>query len=207
MARSRWLILAVVAVAAFAGAFIYASRGDDDDRPRGELDLENLDALTIEARQLVALAQRGGQVTHHAVYEQSGGNRFEVWTDGERVREETTPAEGERRLLLETEDTVLTCVEEDDSWSCDEADGPVVDVQSRLDQLVADLVGADVAVQDAKIADRDVQCYEISGGEEAVEICLTREGVLARLAAGDDRLELVSLDDKVDDSRFTQPDE
>ena len=204
MSGRRWVLLAVVAVAAFVGAFIYASGSDDDDRTRGELDLENLDALSVEARELVALAQRGGQVAHHAVYEQSG-NRFEVWTDGERVREETTPAEGDRRLLLETGDAVLTCIEEGDSFACEESDGPVADVQSRLDQLVADLIGADVAIRDEKIAGRDVQCYEISGGEEAVEICLTPEGVLARLAAGDDRLELVSLDNSVDDARFDPP--
>ena len=207
MSGRRWVILAVVAVAAFVGAFMFASGDDDDDRTSGELDLENLEALSVEARELVAIADRGGQVTHHAVYEQPGGHRFEVWTDGERVREETTPAEGERRLLLRDGDEVLSCVEEADAWSCEESDGPVADVQSRLDQLVADLIGAEVTIREETIADLQVQCYDISGGEETVEICLTPEGVLARLAAGDDELELVSLDDDVDDNRFDRPDE
>ncbi|MGH9275069.1 MAG: hypothetical protein ACRDZU_10515 [Acidimicrobiales bacterium] len=207
MDRRRWVIVTVVALAAFVGAFMFASRNDDDDRGVGELDIDDLDALTVEARELVTRAEQGGQVTHHAVYEQSGGHRFEVWTDGERVREETTPAQGERRLLLRNGSDVVACLEEADAWVCDETDEPVADVQSRMDQLVADLVGAEVVISNGTIADLEVQCFEISGGEEAVEICLTQEGVLARLAAGDDRLELVSLDDDVDDSRFEPPDE
>jgi hypothetical protein len=200
------MVLAIVAVAAFVVTFMVASRDDDADRPEGALDLENLDALTVEARELVALAERGGQVAHHAVYDQSGGNRFEVWTDGARTREETTPADdGERRLLLRTDDEALTCVEEADAWSCDAAATTDVGVEGQLTQLVADLLGAEVAISDAKIADLDVQCFAVTGGDGDVEICLTAEGVLARLAAGDDQLELVSLDDDVDDSRFDPP--
>lgn len=206
MARRRWVILAVAAVGAFAVAFFVGSADDDDREDAGsELDLDDLEALGAEARELVVRVEQGAQVPHHAVYEQSGGHRFEVWTDGERVREETSPAEGERRLLLRTDDETLACVEESGEWSCEEPTETAVGLQGRLDQLMADLFGVEVVVSDATVADVEVQCWDVSGGEDAVEICLTPEGVLARLAAGGDELELVSLDDDVDDARFDPP--
>jgi hypothetical protein len=199
------MIVAALAVAAFVVAFVVASRGDDDDDVRAEADLEGLDALTVEARELVALADQGRQVTFHAVYEQRGGDRFEVWTDGVDVREETTPAEGERRLLLRLGEEAVDCVEDDDGWTCEEPTEPSSGVQGRIEQLVADLAGAEVAPRDGTIAGTDVRCFAITTAEGPLEICLTMAGVLARLEAGDARLELVSLDDEVDDDVFEVP--
>ncbi len=72
---------------------------------------------------------------------------------------------------------------------------------------IADLAGAEVAVVDDEVADLTVRCFEVTvAPEEVLEICLTPEGVLARLAAGDDQLELVQLDDDVDDDDFEVPD-
>jgi hypothetical protein len=201
----RWVILALVGVVAFVAAFVLGSRGDDDDGTRSEVDLEGLDALTAEARELVALAEQGGHVAHHAVYEESGAGRLEVWTDGERLREETTPSDGLRRLLLRTDDEELACVEEADAWSCEEAADEASGVQTRIEQLVVDLVGVEVTVRDRTVADVEARCFEAGAGEELVEICLTDVGILARLGAGSARLELLELDDDVDDARFEVP--
>jgi hypothetical protein len=203
----RWVILALVALAAFAAAFALAPRGDDDDDTRSDLDLEGLDALTVEARELVTLADQGSHVAHHAVYEQSGGDRLEVWTDGARLREETTPADGPRRLLLRTDDEDLVCLEEAASWSCEEATDEAEGVQTRIEQLVVDLIGVDVTVRDGTVAGAEVRCFEAGDGEELVEVCLTRVGILARLAAGSARLELVDLDDDVGDDHFDAPEQ
>jgi hypothetical protein len=205
MGRRRWVILAVVAVVAFAVAFFVASeREDDADDAGSELALDDLEALSVEARELVARVEQGALVTHHAVYEQSGGHRFEVWTDGERVREETTPADGERRLLLRTDGEAISCIEDDDEWSCDEPVEAAPGLQDRLDQLVADLIGAEVAISDATIADVEVECFDITGDED-LQICVTPAGIVARLAAGGDEIELVTLDDDVDDDDFDAP--
>ncbi len=208
MGRRRWVVLAVAAGVAFAVAFFVGSAGDDDPDDAGsELALDDLEALSAEARALVARVEQGAGVRHHAVYEQSGGHRFEVWTDGARVREETSPRGSDRRLLLRTAGDTLACTDEAGEWSCEEPTETVPGLQGRLDQLVADLIGADVTVSDATSADLDVQCFDVSGGEDAVvEICLTPQGVLARLAAGGDQLELVTLDDDVDDDDFDRPD-
>lgn len=206
MGRRRWVVLAVVAIVAFAVTFFVASDDEDDADDAGSaLTLDDLEALGVEARELVARVEQGAQVTHHAVYEQSGGHRFEVWTDGERVREETSPADGERRLLLRTEGEALNCVEDEDAWSCDEPTEAAPGLQDRLDQLVADLIGAEVAISEATIADLEVECFDITGGEDDLQICLTEAGVVARLAAGGDEIELVTLDDDVDDDDFDPP--
>ncbi len=102
MAGRRWLLIGLVALAAFAVAFVITAQDDDDQPDRRELDSDALDALSVTARELVALADQGGQVTHHALYEQPGGLALEVWTDGVRVREETLVDDGEHRLLIRT---------------------------------------------------------------------------------------------------------
>lgn len=206
MDRRRWLLLAVAAAAAFTVAFYVASEDEEDGDDTGsELTLDDLEALGVEARQLVTRVEQGALVAHHAVYEQSGGHRFEVWTDGERVREETTPADGERRLLLRTGDASLSCIEDAGEWSCDEPTESTQGLQDRLDQLIADLIGAEVAVSDATIADVEVECFDITGGEDELQICVTEAGIVARLAAGGDEIELVSLDDDVNDDDFESP--
>jgi hypothetical protein len=207
MGGRRWLLLLLVAVVAFVAAFVVTSRSEDDDgTERPGVDLDALDALSVTARELVALADQGSQVTHHAVYEQPGGLALEVWTDGRQVREETRVDDGERRLLLRTPDDAVDCVEADGGWTCADTDVPA-GVQSRVEQLTADLAGAEVTVRDDEVADLAVRCFEVTvAPEEVLQICLTLEGVLARLAAGDDQLELVQLDDDVDDDDFEVPD-
>ncbi len=206
MAGRRWLLLVLVAGVAFVATFAVTSRGEDDDGPeRPPVDLEALDALSVAARELVALADQGSQVTHHAVYEQPGGLTLEVWADGEHVREETRVDGGEHRLLLRTPDDAVDCVEEDGGWACSDAE-VVPGVQGRVEQLTADLAGAEVTARDDDVADLAVRCFEVTvAPDEVLEICLTPEGVLARLAAGEDRLELVQLDDDVDDDDFEVP--
>ncbi len=206
MAGRRWLLLLLVAVAAFVAAFVVTSQGEDDEPDRRELDLDALDALSVTARELVALADQGSQVTHHALYEQQpGGLALEVWSDGTRVREETILDDGEHRLLIRTPDEAADCVEEEDAWACTETDA-VTGVQGRVEQLTADLAGAEVTAREEEVADLAVRCFDVTVAvDETLEICLTREGVLARLAARDERLELVRLDDDVDDDDFEVP--
>jgi hypothetical protein len=207
MAGRRWLLLVLVAGVAFVAAFVVTSRGEDDDNPEpSTLDLDALDALSVTARELVALADQGSQVTHHAVYEQPGGLGLEVWADGERVREETRVDDGDHHLLLRTPDDAVDCVEASGDWTCEDTDA-VPGLQSRVEQLTADLAGADVTEREDEVADLAVRCFEVTvAPDEVLEICLTPEGVLARLAAGDDRLELAQLDDDVDDDDFERPD-
>jgi hypothetical protein len=207
MGARRWLLVVLVAAAAFAIAFVVASRDEDgEDEVRTELDLDALDALAPAARELVTLADRGSRVPHHASYQQPDGPTFEVWTDGEQIREETVLPDGERRLLLRTEDEAVECVEAEGGWDCTEPSAPGSGVQGRVEQLTADLAGAEVTARSATVAEVDVRCFDVAVAEdEALEICLTAEGVLARLAAGGDRLELVELDDDVDEDDFQVP--
>ena len=200
----RWLLVAVVALVAFAAAFALSSRSSDDGDPDPAPSAE-LDALEGEARELVALVDAGRTRAHHAVYEQSGGDRFEVWVDGDRVREDLDPADGAARAVLRTGDDHVDCTRADGAWECAEADDAGSGLQERLEQLSADLVGLPVTAESATVAGVDVRCFAVTGPETPVEICLTGEGVLARLVAGEDRLELVSLDGEVPDEVFDPP--
>jgi hypothetical protein len=206
MSARRWVLVAVVAVAAFAAAFALASRGDDGPEADPGPSVP-LDALEGDARELVALADAGRALRHHATYEQPGGDRFEVWVDGERVREDVTPDDGDLRRVLRTGDGGLSCVQSGGSWTCTDADVAVGGgLQGRLEQLSGDLVGADVTATDATVAGQDARCFAIASPDDPIEICLTDRGILARLAAGDERIELVDLDDDVPGSTFDRPD-
>lgn len=195
-------------VVGFGATLLVASRSSDDDGTGrtdvAPLDLSELDVPEGPAKELVELIERGRDRPHHAVYEQSGGDRFEVWVDGDRVREDVIPASGDRRSVLRTGDDVVACVQAGDKWSCDESAD--VGIESQVDQLLADLVGTQVVPADETVAGQAARCFSIANQNEPVQICVTMDGVLARLAFAGEHLELVSLDDDVDSDVFTRPD-
>lgn len=192
----------VVLVAAGTVAFLAVS-DDADDAPAADagVDLSGLDAVAAE---LVQRAQNGAAFPHHATYEQSDGSTIELWLDGERSRQEVAPPEGPRILVLDTGDEVVRC-EQGDGWECDEPVDAPADVRSAVERLVADIGVASVSGSDGTIAGQEVRCFVVSSPEveDDAEICLTATGVLARLAVGDDRLELTDLDEDVDDADFS----
>lgn len=207
MRGRRWLLVAVVAVGAFAGA--YALGADDDEDPPASDPQLDLSALPPGARELVSLTAAGDDAPHHAVYEGSDSSRLEVWTDGARAREETTLDDGSRSLVVRDADGSVRCEAEDEggAWRCGERSDGVAGLEGRVDQLLADLEGATVTATDASIAGLEVRCFEVTSAEGAVTICLADDGVVARLVAGTSSIELVEADDDAPEDGFEPPDE
>lgn len=193
MSTRRWLLLAVVVAVAFFAAYVVGQDDGDDSAPSDpQLDLE---ALPAGARELVSLAAAGTDGQRHARYEGSDGSRLEVWSDGERTREEMTPADGPRQLVVADGERSTRCEEADDGWDCgDPVDAPA-GLGGRVDQLLLDLEGATVAASDDTIAGLPVRCFDVASGEGEVSICLAQDGVVARLVAGSTSLELTEVDD------------
>ena len=88
-------------------------------------------------------------------------------------------------------------------WSCEaqpgRGSGALTDILSGT--LVAQIGALKVDPRNDRVGDQDVRCFVLSGGQGSpAEMCLTREGILARVVAGDTRLELTAL------NRATPPD-
>jgi hypothetical protein len=206
MTRRRWVVLAALAVMCFIATVVVATLRNDDESPSAastpDLDVS---AFTGAARELVALVDHGRDLVHHASYEQSSGDRYEVWVDHARVREEVRPVDGKHRLFVRTERKAVDCVQDGTRWSCSEPVKPSIGVQSRLEQLVADLSGLTVSASDAKVAGLGVRCFDVESPESPVEICMTPEGALARLVVDNEDIALAKLDFEVDGSVFDIP--
>lgn len=205
-ARRPWALLAVLVVLVGVGAAAVATLGDgqSDEGERAAL-ADDTGVASAAERELLALADRGPASPHHAVYEQSGGERLEVWVDGEQAREDVTPTGGPRRRLLRTDGRTVRCVEAASGWACTASRAAPVGAGDRLRRLRADLAGAGVAVRGDELAGHDVRCFELTGPEGPMEMCLTPTGVVARLVVGAQRLELVALDGEVETSHFVLP--
>jgi hypothetical protein len=70
--------------------------------------------------------------------------------------------------------------------------------------LISDLADQSVKVTDDTIDGRDVRCFAIEVAR-ASEICVTEEGVLARIASPEGTFQLIDFDTEVDDDVFTPP--
>jgi hypothetical protein len=189
---------------------VVAVLSDDDDETARQPDRgAALDAALPPgpARDLVTLVRLGRTLAYHAVYEQSGGHRLEVWIDGPLVRQEVTPAGGDRQLLLRNEDETFECTAPaaGGDWTCGEPAETSIGIQDQLQQLVTDLEGVRVSATGKQIAGEAVQCYALDSPEAPVEICLTADGALARLAAEGEQLEVVELERGADASVFAGP--
>lgn len=128
-----------------------------------------------------------------------------MWVDGPRAREDVAVAGGERRRILRTDGKVFDCVEADGGWSCAERSEAPEGVRGRLSRLVPEVAGVAVVERADTVAGLEVRCFDVASPDAPVQICLTGDGVLARLAVGDERLELIGLEREVEAGAFALP--
>lgn len=164
-----------------------------------------VDATTAE---LVDLSRAGRAGRHHVRYEQSDGTTMELWRCDAELRQDVVTPGGEELRVYRIDGTTTRCEQPaDDGWECVPADDPTA--SDVVAQLVDDLEGATFEVEDDEVAGIEVRCFssaaEAVTGAEQVQICFTREGVLARLSADGERLEMVAFDRDVPDDVFTPP--
>lgn len=210
---SRRQLAALVAVAAvligvLIGFFLWPD--EEDDEGPFEMSVEDLAALDLGARELVSLAAGFSDDQFHARYEGAEGQGLELWVLGNRRRQLTIGSSGTSIVTQQDGDVSTRCVDAGEGWTCEElpeADAATEDVglRSSIELLTADLAQTSVTVDDAEIAGVEVRCFSFVSDKLPVEVCLTLDGHVARMDAGESALELTLLDDEVDESDFDLP--
>lgn len=206
---SRQLLAALAVLAAVIAAIVLWPEGDDEP-DIADMSVEDLANLDLGARELVSLAVRGHDRDFHARYEGSDGRQIEVWVLADSVRQLLEGTDGVATLTQQRGDEATRCVDEGSGWACepiadDAVDADELGLRGTAEQLTDDLVGASVTVTDDEIAGVTVRCFAFTSDDLPAEICLTTDGIVARLAAGTDTLELTLLDDALADGDFELP--
>lgn len=225
---SKRIIGALLLLAIGAGiglGFATLVGGDDDDDDAGGEDLPVETTTTVErpdesenpeAAELYDLVTAFTDLTLHARYRVEVTERpeaasiIEIWQKDGQVRQEATveagAGAGGRIAMLDLTDRVVLCQQPPGGeYSCglvseDEATA----FDSLRTNLIADLAEQEVEVRDDTIDGRDVRCFTVAAAA-AGEICVTDDGVLARISSPEGSFELIEFDTEVDDDVFTPP--
>jgi len=206
---SRQLLAALAALAVVVAVIVLWPEGSDE-RDVADLSVEDLANLDLGARELVSLAVRGKNQDFHARYAGTDGRQIEVWVLAGDVRQVVEGDDIVATLSQERGGESTRCTDEGDGWTCEPVTGESVaandlGLQDAVEQFTADLVGITVDTSDDEIASVPVRCFRFTTDEVPAEICLSLDGVVARLVAGEDSLELIELDDEVDEGDFALP--
>lgn len=165
-----------------------------------------IDGLSGEGEVLVELLRDGADATYHATYQVRRGDTvdatLEVWQRGARSRVDSSTTTGGKVAVFRDKDRTDTCTLEAGTWTCARATTDERGFDGFVDDAVNDLGGRDVVARIDSIAGRDVRCFSVAG---EAEVCVTPEGIPARMAAGDSTTELTSLDNNVADAAFQLP--
>ena len=216
--------LLLLAIGAGIGLGVAAMVGDDDDDPSvADLPVETTTTVerpdedrNPEAAELYDLVTAFTGLTIHASYRVEVADRpeassiIEIWQKDGQVRQEATvqsgPGADGKVAMLDLDDRVVLCQQPaGGEYTC----GLVSEEQatafdSLRTSLIADLGEQEVEVRDDTIDDRDVRCFAIAVAQ-ASEICVTDDGVLARIASPEGSFELIDFDRDVDEDVFTPP--
>ena len=205
------------------GVAAMVSSDDDDDPTESELPFETTttverpdEAQNPEAAELYDLITEFSELTLHASYRVEVTDRpeatstIEIWQKDGKVRQEATVESGAgangKVAMLDLEDRVVLCQQPPGGqYSCglvseDEATA----FDSLRTSLIADLAAQDVTVRDETADGRDLRCFSIAVADTN-EICVTDDGVLARIESPEGSFVLIDFDTEVDDAVFTPP--
>lgn len=196
---------------------------EDDDASSTTLPVETTttverpdEAENPEAAELYDLVTAFSSITLHARYRVEVTERpdaasiIEIWQKGGQVRQEATVESGAgaggKIAMLDLTDRVILCQQPPDGeYSCGlVAEEEATAFDSLRTSLLADLAVQNVEVANDTIDGRDVRCFTVTSAA-AGEICVTEEGVLARIDSPEGSFELIELDTEVDDDVFTPP--
>jgi hypothetical protein len=170
--------------------------------------------------ELLALLDKTDQATYHARYKlsspaaasRSTDVTLETWRQGASLREDQTASQGGTTAVIrsiKTPSGIVVCQNaENTAWSCRNGQAGTVAGSTDVDALRQHLQGADVTVHSDTIVGVPVRCFTIAlatAQGPSTDVCLTADGVPARSASGDEKVELQTLDQVVPDGTFTPP--
>jgi hypothetical protein len=214
----KWLAAAVGAgVLGVLVVFLVLAIGADD-RPRATTGVD-LTALGPQGSELVRLLRQGELETFHARYratsppgDDGGGQEvsMEVWQKPPRQRQDLLVTAGDQQGRTSgyvLGDRSVSCTQSGgEPWTCrqvDTAAGGGPDAFLRL--LATEVSGGALDARDDTIAGASVRCFHFPLPASTADVCVTRRGVLARVAAGESFIELVELGSTVPDRIFSPP--
>ena len=214
--RRPAVVIAVVVVAIGVITFVTIRAGTQGDDLVPATEAPTTVPPSGPHGELLRLFDQGRRASYSATYRQVGPAGDSVVRLARRPPEERTETvsgsgDGTRRTL-----TVVTvtgrveCTQEGSGpWSCSpqsgRGGGALTDVVSA--SLVSQIRAFQVEARDERVAGQQARCFTLSGGPgPPAEMCLTTEGILARVGAGDTRLEMTTLDrSRPPDSAFVPP--
>jgi hypothetical protein len=218
------------ALAAIVVAVVLLVSGDDggggDAAPSTSAGESTTTTIGAEGEQLIALLTQGLNTDYHARYSAAGEGGVagaegsfvaELWRKGQLFRQDSTViAQGQPQQLSAflLPDRSVGCRRVGtDPWLCDPIpESSVGKIQEQLVQAAVELATVIVSVTDTEIAGHAAQCFafdptavESQEAGAVEEVCLTTDGLPARLVSTAQTLELELLEFTVDDAAFVPP--
>jgi hypothetical protein len=175
-------------------------------------------APTAQGRELVDLISRGQSLTYTATYQnndptsQLGTQSVQLYRDGSHVRQDATvtiDGQSIETQAFSSGGTVRACQRPAGgaSWQCqDVPPDQAPDIDGRIRAAVSELSGSTTGGVDETIAGQPSRCYDVTDTDgTAMQLCVTNQGVPARLKSGAASVELASYAPGVPDGAFTPP--
>lgn len=202
--RRPVVVIASIAVAIGVITFLTIRAGTRNDDLVPATEASTTVPLSGPHGELLGLFDQGRKASYSVTYRQTGPAGESVVRQARRPPEERTEVEsgsgdGVRRTL-----TVVTvtgrfgCTREGSGpWSCSpepgRGGGALTDILSAT--LVSQLRSFRVEARDERVGGEETRCFTLTGEQgPPAEMCMTPEGILARVGAGDTRLEMTALD-------------
>ena len=209
----RWILVAgliVVFVAVLDIVVVLAWPGHHTSRPLRFAPPPNASALNADARNLVALLQRGSGLTVHATYRATPDPvTLELWEQAPRVREDIAQSAGGHtaqtttmtdgpidRICYRRDSGPLTC------QVVTAVQRQAVGLDGIIAAIVGGLAGQPVAVTSSTVAGVKAECFTV--GTET-RICLAADGLPVLISSRKVTYQLASRSTTVDPAVFTPP--
>lgn len=216
--RPRWLLPAVgvgaVAVIVVLGIVLFG--GDDaateptlSDLPEGPVEV-----VGAEGNELLDLLEAGSALTFHASYaaqvadgEVSGALTLDIYRSEGNVRQDSSvSANGQTaqtRAIQTPDGTVTSCIEQDGTWTCAQAQQQADDLFGSLAQQLTE---GDIETSTATILEMDATCWSLTDESGTSQLCVSADGIPLRITAADGTvLEITELERDVGGDAFDPP--
>lgn len=218
------VILAAVMGSVVTAVVILSLQGDDDDREtsaaaaRTTSTTEPDREATGAGAELARLLEAGRKETFHARYQATSSEPgavgqqviLELWRKPPREREELSQTAGGQTVrtagFLLPPQSVLCRQPAGAAWSCaNSPQGVARDSEGLLRGVTSEVARAAANARDDVVAAAPVRCFMVPTGGQASELCLTLQGITARVSTGTSKVELVHLAFDVPDDVFVPP--
>lgn len=206
----RVAVIAAVVVAIGVVTFVTIRAGTRNDDLVPAVEASTTLPASGPHAEFLRLFDAGRKASYSVTYRQTGPGGESTVRQARRPPEERVETESgaggdaKHTVTVVSKTGSVGCTRQGGGpWSCEpqpgRSSGALTDILSGT--IVAQISALKVEPRSDRVADQDVRCFVLSGGEgPPAEMCLTREGILARVVAGDTRLELTAV------NRATPPD-